>query len=69
MNLVISSENNGHPDKEEKPLGSVRILSVKDISGKFKFIGNCYNIRTIFKTNHALRSSLMRTSSKEIHSG
>jgi hypothetical protein len=33
---------------------------VKDISGKFKRIGNRY-IRTIFKTKYTLRNTLMRT--------
>jgi predicted GIY-YIG superfamily endonuclease len=31
------------------------------VSDKFKHIGNHYNIRTIFKTKHKLRSSLMKT--------
>jgi predicted GIY-YIG superfamily endonuclease len=34
---------------------------VKGISDKFKRIGNRYNIRTIFKTKHTLRNTLMRT--------
>jgi hypothetical protein len=34
---------------------------VKGISDKFKQIGNHYNIRTIFKTKHTLRNTLMRT--------
>jgi hypothetical protein len=37
------------------------ILYVKGISEKFKSIGNRYNIRTIFKRKHTLRSSPMRT--------
>jgi hypothetical protein len=39
----------------------VVIPHVKGISDKFKWIGNCYNIRTIFKTKHTLRNTLMRT--------
>jgi hypothetical protein len=31
------------------------------VSGEFRRIGNRYNIRTIFKTKHTLRSSLMKT--------
>jgi hypothetical protein len=31
------------------------------VSKKFKCTGNGYNIRTIFKTKHTLRSSLMKT--------
>jgi hypothetical protein len=34
---------------------------VKGVSEKFKYIANQYNIRTIFKTKHNLRSSLMKT--------
>jgi hypothetical protein len=39
----------------------VYILYVKGVSEKFKRIGNRYNIWTIFKTKHTLRSSLMKT--------
>jgi predicted GIY-YIG superfamily endonuclease len=48
----------------EKPLGSVYIPYVKGVSEKFKRIGNQYNIRTVFKTEHILRSSLVRTRPK-----
>jgi hypothetical protein len=34
---------------------------VKDVSEKFKWIGNRYNIKTIFGTKHTFRSLLMRT--------
>jgi hypothetical protein len=40
------------------------ILNVKGVSEKFKRIGNQYNIRTLFKTKHTLRSSLVRTRPK-----
>jgi hypothetical protein len=43
-----------------KPIGSVVIQYVKDISDKFKRIGNRY-IRTIFKTKYTVRNILMRT--------
>jgi hypothetical protein len=39
----------------------VYILYVKGVSEKFKGMGNWYNIRTIFKTKHTLRSSFMKT--------
>jgi hypothetical protein len=50
----------------EKPIlytttGSVVIPYVKGISEKFKWIGNCYNVKTIFKTKHTLKDTLMRT--------
>jgi hypothetical protein len=37
---------------------------VKGVSEKFKRIGNRYNIRTIFRTKHKLRRSLMKTRSE-----
>jgi hypothetical protein len=46
--------------EREKPLGTVLIPWVKNISEKLKKIGNSY-IRTIFKTKHTLKSSLMKT--------
>jgi hypothetical protein len=61
IDSVINSKGSSHPSTEEKPLGSVYIPYVKGVSEKFKRIGNRYNIRTIFKTKHKLRSSLMKT--------
>jgi hypothetical protein len=37
---VFNSKGNSHPKKEEKPLGSVYILHVKDVSEKFTRIGS-----------------------------
>jgi hypothetical protein len=48
-------------NKEEKPLGFVYISHVMGTSEKFEPIGNQYNIRTIFKTKHALKSSVIKT--------
>jgi hypothetical protein len=59
--LFINSKGSSHPNKEEKLLGSVYIPYVKGISEKFKRTGNRYNVRTIFRTKHTLRSSLMQT--------
>jgi hypothetical protein len=42
-------------------LGSMYISYVNGISERFKLIGNHNNIRTIFKSKHTLRSSLMKT--------
>jgi hypothetical protein len=61
IDSVINSKGSSHPNTEENPLGSVYIPYVKGVSEKFKRIGNRYNIRTIFKTKHKLRSSLMKT--------
>jgi hypothetical protein len=43
---VIDSKGSNCPNKEEKPLGSVYIPYVKDVSEKFKHTGNQYNVRT-----------------------
>jgi hypothetical protein len=41
--------------------GTVVIPYVKGISEKFRLIGNHFNLRTIFKTKHTLRGTLMKT--------
>jgi len=48
-----------------KPRGSLFILHVTGISGKYKRIGNRYNIRTVFKTKNAFTPSLVITRPKE----
>jgi hypothetical protein len=58
---VLTSRRNIRPEEEKKALRSVIIPYVKGISEKFKRIGNRYNIRTVFRTKHTLRSSLMKT--------
>jgi hypothetical protein len=61
IDSVINSKGISHLNKVQKPLNSVYIPYVKGVSGKFKCIGNQYNIKTIFKTKHIFRSSLMKT--------
>jgi hypothetical protein len=58
---VLTSRRNSRPEEEKKPLGSVIIPYMKGISEKYKCIGNHYNIRTVFRTKHILRSSLIKT--------
>jgi hypothetical protein len=58
---VINSKGSSHLNKEEKPLCYLYIPYVKGVLEKFKCIANRYNIKTIFKTKHTLRSSLMKT--------
>jgi hypothetical protein len=58
---VTHSKGNSLLSKEVKPLGSVYIPYVKDVPEKFKCIGSQYDIETIFRTKHILRSSQMRT--------
>jgi hypothetical protein len=41
--------------------GTVIIPYVMGTSEKFKHIGNCFNVRTIFKTKHTLHGTLMKT--------
>jgi hypothetical protein len=60
IDSIIYFRGRSHLNKEQKPLGSVYIPHVKDVSEKFKHMGNWYNIRTIFKTKHTLRSSFMK---------
>jgi hypothetical protein len=36
-------------------------MYVKDTSEKFRHIGNRFHLRTIFKTNHTLRGTVMKT--------
>jgi hypothetical protein len=49
------------PEMEKKiPLGTAVIPYVKGVSEKFIRIGNRHNIRTVFKTSHILRRSLVK---------
>jgi hypothetical protein len=62
INTVINNtRGNNRLRNEVKPIGSVAIPYVKGISEKFKQIGNHYNIKTIFKTKHTFRGTLVRT--------
>jgi hypothetical protein len=61
IDSAINFKGSSRLNEEQKPLGSVYIPYVKGVSEKFKRILNRYNIRTIFKTKHTLRSSLMKT--------
>jgi hypothetical protein len=64
IDSVFNSKGSSRPEKEEKSLGYVYIPYVKGVSEKFKRIGNRYNIKTIFRTKHTLRHSLMKTRQK-----
>jgi hypothetical protein len=62
INSVINNTGGKNRLRNEvKPIGSAVIPYVKGISDKFNRIGNRYNIRTIFKTKHKIRNTLMRT--------
>jgi hypothetical protein len=48
------------PKNRGKSWASAFLPYVKSVSEKIKGIGSLYNIRTVFKTKHTLRSSLIR---------
>jgi hypothetical protein len=50
-----------HPTSDTVYQGTVVIPYVKSISEKFRHIGNHFSLRTIFKTKHALRWTMMET--------
>jgi len=52
--VIYGSTGRSHPKHETKPPGSVFIPCVKGISENFRRIENRSNIRTVFKTKHAL---------------
>ena len=60
---VVNSRDGAHSKKtkEDTPLCYVHIPYVKGVSEKFRRKGNRYNVRTIFKIKHTLRSSLVKT--------
>jgi hypothetical protein len=62
--IIKSGRNNPPPDII--PQGTVGIPYVKGISEKFQWIGNRYNIKTVFKTKRALRGTLMTTRPTEM---
>jgi hypothetical protein len=49
------------PSSDRVYQGTVVIPYVKGISEKFRHIGNRFDLRTIFKTKHTLRGTLMKT--------
>jgi hypothetical protein len=57
---VINSKGTSHLNKEDSPLGYVQIPYVKDVLQKLKCKANWY-IRMIFKTEHTLTSSFVKT--------
>jgi predicted GIY-YIG superfamily endonuclease len=50
-----------YPSIQSKEACTIFIPYVKGISDMFKRIGNKYNIKTIFKTEHTLRNVFVRT--------
>jgi hypothetical protein len=61
---VIRSKDRRHQKEEDKPLGMIYIPYVKGISEKLRRIGKQYNIMTVFRIKHTLRSLLVKTRPK-----
>jgi hypothetical protein len=58
---IIKPSRRNRPSSDTIYQGTVIIPYVKSISEKFRCIGNRFNVRTIFKTKHALRGTIMKT--------
>jgi hypothetical protein len=65
IDSVLKSRGNSYLREEEKPFGVVSVLCVRDISEKFKCMGNHYNVKTVFKTRHTLKYVIMSTRSEK----
>jgi hypothetical protein len=61
VDSIMKPSRSSHPSSDTIYQGIVIIPYVKGISKKFGCIGNRFNIRTIFKTKHTLRGTLMKT--------
>jgi hypothetical protein len=58
---VMKPLRSNHPSSDTTYQGTVIIPYVKGTSKKFRRIGNCFIVKTIFKTKHALHGTLMKT--------
>jgi hypothetical protein len=56
VDSVIKPSARNHPSSDTVYQGTVVIPYVRDISEKFRCIGNHVNLRTIFKTKYTIRS-------------
>jgi hypothetical protein len=57
----MKPSRSNRPSSDTIYKGTVIILYVKGISENFRCIGNCFNVRTIFKTKHILCGTSMKT--------
>jgi hypothetical protein len=57
----VTKPSVNRPTSDTVYQGTVAIMYVKGISEKFRRIGNRFSLRTIFKTKHTLRGTLMKT--------
>jgi hypothetical protein len=59
VDSIIKTSTRNRPSPDTVYQGTVVIPYVKGIPEKFRRIGNRFNLRTIFKTKHTLRGTLM----------
>jgi hypothetical protein len=58
---IMKPLTNNLPSSLTKYQGSIIIPDTKGICKKFRCTGNCFNVRTIFKTKHTLLGTLVKT--------
>jgi hypothetical protein len=61
IDSVTNSKDSSCPNKDEMALGSLYFPYAKAASETFKCICSLYKVMTMFRTEHSLRSSLMKT--------
>jgi hypothetical protein len=61
VDSIIKTSTRNRPSPDTAYQGTVVIPYVMGISEKFRSTENRFNIRTIFKTTHTLRGTLMKT--------
>jgi hypothetical protein len=61
VDSVMKPPRSNHPSSDTIYQGTVIIPYVKGISEKLRRVRNRINVRTIFKTKHVLRGTLMKT--------
>lgn len=61
VDSVLKPSTRNRPSSDTTYRGTVVIPYVKGIAEKFRRIGNRFQLRTIFKTKHTLRETLMKT--------
>jgi hypothetical protein len=58
---IMKPSRSNRPSSDTIYQGTVITPYVRGTSEKFRRIGNCFNVRTIFKTKHTLRGTSMKT--------
>jgi hypothetical protein len=60
VDSIIKPGRSNRPFSDRTYHGTVTILCVRGISRKFRHIGNRFSVRTILKTKHTLRGTLIK---------